>query len=133
MSCNVFFFLMIRRPPRSTRTDTLFPYTTLFRSVDLLGLQAVSTFVVERDVERVLPAGELIRGLRAVKQGLVAGQRCLRIDQAALQNEQAAVAIVEQGHGFRLVLVRRVLFQLDPADFAAERRDLGDVDRSEER
>src|SRR3546814_3382147 len=29
-----FFFLMIRRPPRSTRTDTLFPYTTLFRSQD---------------------------------------------------------------------------------------------------
>src|SRR3546814_18712888 len=27
-----FFFLMILRPPRSTRTDTLFPYTTLFRS-----------------------------------------------------------------------------------------------------
>src|SRR3546814_7469593 len=32
-SCHLFFFLMIRRPPRSTRTDTLFPYTTLFRSV----------------------------------------------------------------------------------------------------
>src|SRR3546814_2919970 len=35
MNCRVFllfFFLMIRRPPRSTRTDTLFPYTTLFRS-----------------------------------------------------------------------------------------------------
>src|SRR3546814_15570956 len=30
------FFLMIRRPPRSTRTDTLFPYTTLFRSPWLL-------------------------------------------------------------------------------------------------
>src|SRR3546814_10379933 len=29
----MFFFLIIRRPPRSTRTDTLFPYTTLFRSV----------------------------------------------------------------------------------------------------
>src|SRR3546814_13166393 len=28
------FVLMIRRPPRSTRTDTLFPYTTLFRSPD---------------------------------------------------------------------------------------------------
>src|SRR3546814_17570930 len=28
----VFFFVMLRRPPRSTRTDTLFPYTTLFRS-----------------------------------------------------------------------------------------------------
>src|SRR3546814_8204360 len=32
--CSDFFFLMIRRPPRSTRTDTLFPYTTLFRSPD---------------------------------------------------------------------------------------------------
>src|SRR3546814_18034537 len=31
---SVFFFLMIRRPPISTRTDTLFPYTTLFRSLD---------------------------------------------------------------------------------------------------
>src|SRR3546814_15971220 len=30
--CLVICFLMIRRPPRSTRTDTLFPYTTLFRS-----------------------------------------------------------------------------------------------------
>src|SRR3546814_11273886 len=28
-----FFFLIIRPPPRSTRTDTLFPYTTLFRSI----------------------------------------------------------------------------------------------------
>src|SRR3546814_9730984 len=33
MTFMVFLFLMIRRPPRSTRTDTLFPYTTLFRSV----------------------------------------------------------------------------------------------------
>src|SRR3546814_2484337 len=32
-NCLFFFFLMIRRPPRSTRTDTLFPYTTLFRSL----------------------------------------------------------------------------------------------------
>src|SRR3546814_12664698 len=31
-SC-MFFFLMIRRPPRSTRTDTLFPYTTRFRAL----------------------------------------------------------------------------------------------------
>src|SRR3546814_15127465 len=32
MYVSLVFFLMIRRPPRSTRTDTLFPYTTLFRS-----------------------------------------------------------------------------------------------------
>src|SRR3546814_11111499 len=35
MSCwSIVCFLMIRRPPRSTRTDTLFPYTTLIRSED---------------------------------------------------------------------------------------------------
>src|SRR3546814_21113212 len=39
-TCFCFFFLMIRRPPRSTRTDTLFPYTTLFRSA-VAGLVAV--------------------------------------------------------------------------------------------
>src|SRR3546814_16212448 len=33
----LFFFLMTRLPPRSTRTDTLFPYTTLFRSRDRPG------------------------------------------------------------------------------------------------
>src|SRR3546814_8737101 len=36
MSCDVVFF-MIRRPPRSTRTDTLFPYTTLFRPLQVPG------------------------------------------------------------------------------------------------
>src|SRR3546814_16787274 len=35
-----FFFLMIRRPPRSTRTDTLFPYTTLFRSHSCADIRA---------------------------------------------------------------------------------------------
>src|SRR3546814_8470048 len=34
----VLFFLMIRRPPRSTRTDTLLPYTTLFRSAVRTGI-----------------------------------------------------------------------------------------------
>src|SRR3546814_11740004 len=39
------FLLMIRRPPRSTRTDTLFPYTTLFRSLFAAG-QVFEFFVV---------------------------------------------------------------------------------------
>src|SRR3546814_17309148 len=34
----LFIILTIRRPPRSTRTDTLVPYTTLFRAVQLQGL-----------------------------------------------------------------------------------------------
>src|SRR3546814_3795734 len=38
---------MIRRPPRSTRTDTLFPYTTLFRSVDIAGLERNGRFLGE--------------------------------------------------------------------------------------
>src|SRR3546814_9387939 len=38
----VVFFLMIRRPPRSTRTDTLCPYTTLFRSPGNLVRRATS-------------------------------------------------------------------------------------------
>src|SRR3546814_19562026 len=37
------FFLMIRRPPISTRTDTLFPYTTLFRSDVITALSLVSS------------------------------------------------------------------------------------------
>src|SRR3546814_11780107 len=39
----MFCFLMIRRPPRSTRTDTLFPYTTLFRSALDLGVPIYAT------------------------------------------------------------------------------------------
>src|SRR3546814_14967962 len=44
LSFVMFFFLMLRRPPRSTRTDTLFPYTTLFRSLvrDDIGLRGVA-------------------------------------------------------------------------------------------
>src|SRR3546814_3059439 len=39
----LFFFLMIRRPPRSTRTDTLFPYTTLFRSASFSNIMVMSS------------------------------------------------------------------------------------------
>src|SRR3546814_1177182 len=38
---------MIRRPPRSTRTDTLFPYTTLFRSCNRPAQRAVEIGIVE--------------------------------------------------------------------------------------
>src|SRR3546814_20469101 len=53
------FFLMIRRPPRSTRTDTLVPYTTLFRSLDLVrgqvGRQAVGVLETARPLRRGYP------------------------------------------------------------------------------
>src|SRR3546814_14992350 len=43
-----FFFLMIRRPPRSTRTDTLCPYTALFRSVGLAQIFGIGLIAVVR-------------------------------------------------------------------------------------
>src|SRR3546814_1449725 len=43
---------MIRRPPRSTRTDTLFPYTTLFRSPDI-ETDLVHVCAEHRDLDRV--------------------------------------------------------------------------------
>src|SRR3546814_18603290 len=58
----LFFFLMIRRPPRSTRTDTLFPYTTLFRSV---AGGAAAEFLGELDALRLAAAqgGRLLADL----------------------------------------------------------------------
>src|SRR3546814_18934090 len=44
-----FFFVMIRPPPRSTRTDTLFPYTTLFRSVGDGDIDHLRASTVPRD------------------------------------------------------------------------------------
>src|SRR3546814_16007537 len=45
---------MIRRPPRSTRTDTLFPYTTLFRSQDLASLDDLLDLVHPRELTHPL-------------------------------------------------------------------------------
>src|SRR3546814_10828346 len=58
---------MIRRPPRSTRTDTLFPYTTLFRSA--IGIEIDHVLAVDRILEMRLrahsgPAGRGGRGRR---------------------------------------------------------------------
>src|SRR3546814_21054233 len=48
---------MSRRPPRSTRTDTLFPYTTLFRSVDGVAAHVLDDF---GDVVRIHDVGALL-------------------------------------------------------------------------
>src|SRR3546814_13744355 len=58
MFFSLFFFLMIRRPPRSTRTDTLFPYTTLFRSLfhfDRRGRVDAHALQIAANVARRLP------------------------------------------------------------------------------
>src|SRR3546814_11772838 len=48
----IFFFFMIRRPPVSTRTDTLFPYTTLFRSCVRLDCRFPCVIVARVDTGR---------------------------------------------------------------------------------
>src|SRR3546814_6764572 len=60
----LFFFVMIRRPPRSTRTDTLFPYTTLFRSRRLGGARPGRTGRMAGGVDRAS------RGVAAAAGGL---------------------------------------------------------------
>src|SRR3546814_3918090 len=59
----LFFCLMIRRPPRSTRTDTLFPYTTLFRSH--LGLHLLEPSSILRG--QVLQVGRQASGARRLR------------------------------------------------------------------
>src|SRR3546814_13682471 len=70
MRCSFYFcFLMIRRPPRSTRTDTLFPYTTLFRSaldrlpdgrtLDEKTVKAVTRALATVQLEDVKPKDEM--------------------------------------------------------------------------
>src|SRR3546814_8271092 len=75
--CYVFFFLMKRRPPISTRTDTLFPYTTLFRSLP----GAYRAF----PEALVPPQGRLRRGAGALGRQLpAAGQPAGRLQLVRL-------------------------------------------------
>src|SRR3546814_16854496 len=71
-------FLMIRRPPRSTRTDTLFPYTTLFRSLSFCWRDIADGFEQTVIVEPGHPfqRGQFHRGLGF--------PRCPSMDQLGL-------------------------------------------------
>src|SRR3546814_6729364 len=63
-----FFFLRIRRPPRSTRTDTLFPYTTLFRSTLVNRKIADQRFIaIEEDPGRTVGTGEIEAVTKALR------------------------------------------------------------------
>src|SRR3546814_12957070 len=68
---------MIRRPPRSTRTDTLFPYTTLFRSRRRNQVLLVQRRRHPPAARRPAPAGRQGRG-RGSRPGLADGRPCLR-------------------------------------------------------
>src|SRR3546814_18784256 len=59
---------MIRRPPRSTRTDTLFPYTTLFRSMVPFYYDGTRNFPKGQERRREYPVLPLIKGNEAVRE-----------------------------------------------------------------
>src|SRR3546814_3338329 len=78
--CTLFFFVIIRLPPKSTRTDTLLPYTTLFRS--LRGREKVKDFV---------PAGNLPTRLNPRHQSNVERQRVVEAGHEDLGIEVGGV------------------------------------------
>src|SRR3546814_6540073 len=70
-----FVVLILRRPPRSTRTDTLFPYTTLFRSRNAIGLAIAmetyaSNFFQGGGVPPLAVTGPLPKGPEALKRAM---------------------------------------------------------------
>src|SRR3546814_7653417 len=88
-----FIFLMIRRPPRSTRTDTLFPYTTLFRST----LGKLFQFDVEPPRRRGAAIGE--RGAHVGKFGEHARQQAELLKLAFEQGRVRAGVLTRLGIG----------------------------------
>src|SRR3546814_4044304 len=75
---------MIRRPPRSTRTDTLFPYTTLFRSLD--SLPGAGAEILNDRVRRL------------ISKGKCGGQEWLDVMRAAHQLNITTSATMMFGH-----------------------------------
>src|SRR3546814_14689205 len=89
------FFLMIRRPPRSTRTDTLFPYTTLFRSGGQLAqllADLVGQFAGGAQHQRLGADGfgvDRLQHAQAERGGLAAAGGCLRDHVAAFEDRKS--------------------------------------------
>src|SRR3546814_17595025 len=69
------FFLRIRRPPRSTRTDTLFPYTTLFRSVEPTDGRDVPAYLTDRRGQAAEGSGAVVEA-NPETDGEGGGGRC---------------------------------------------------------
>src|SRR3546814_8185191 len=100
--CSCLFFLMIRRPPRSTRTDTLFPYTTLFRSA-VVHVQAVDDRGCGRDqvevefaLQPLLHDFEVQEAQEAAAEAESQGRRTLRLEgEAGVVEAQAAEALAQ--------------------------------------
>src|SRR3546814_6261395 len=87
---------MIRRPPRSTRTDTLFPYTTLFRSlaVDAQRVLAVSTLQAGSRRGRRIQRQVHVRPVRAARRLLRDTRRSHPADLSKFLSTPCALAVL---------------------------------------
>src|SRR3546814_7143384 len=99
---------MFRRPPRSTRTDTLFPYTTLFRSADELAIPA--WLLAERRAWVVVPLLHFQRMIAAAVLQRPAAARALDwedLDVLRIAGRQAASYLAESQSQTALSEARR--------------------------
>src|SRR3546814_1365054 len=143
LSC-ICFFLMIRRPPRSTRTDPLFPYTTLFRSLRQHArrpplLRPLVRWISPRgDDKKPFPSQGANRGLRDMDLQL-SGK--VAIITGASRGIGRAIAETLSAEGMKLVLAARSSEPMDalakglPTECLVQAVDLRDPavqDRSEE-
>src|SRR3546814_8884766 len=97
----MFFFLMIRRPPRSTRTDTLFPYTTLFRSLLVTDVEQLVLVVRAGQFERVERVVEDDRAGRRVEPHVLVPEldQVRLVDVEHVADEAHAALIAQFGGG----------------------------------
>src|SRR3546814_10382286 len=93
---------MIRRPPRSTRTDTLFPYTTLFRS---RRYNQVRRVVIAADLAPGAVSGDALERIMALPaiQNLPAGVREVKFGETEFFEELVTNFVLAVGAGIMLV------------------------------
>src|SRR3546814_11630826 len=116
---------MIRRPPRSTRTDTLFPYTTLFRSTLVSSALTRELFGYSFSTWRLHLRGSVIRSPRDIGRliTLTAG-RIMRTDWVAVERSMSVAdfrAQVPLGKSAKAILV----IQPAPIGARSEERRVG--------
>src|SRR3546814_12671103 len=86
---------MLRRPPRSTRTDTLFPYTTLFRSkLPVAAVERIHVFALARDhADRIAATNDFAVGAQIgldAEQALGAGRMRAEAGHDLVEDQQRA-------------------------------------------
>src|SRR3546814_6277669 len=101
---------MIRRPPRSTRTDSLFPYTTLFRSpstykgIECLMGRSIKTAAIEADWD------DIVRIVASIKDGTVAPSVIMRKLAAYKRQNRLDFALRSEEHTSELQSLMRLSY-----------------------